>query len=138
MILLSACELEPHFVGFNEIATPIEISKRARVDHVAGDLLRLSDGGTDCSVPIAYALQNKIEADAILTLTDGETWAGNEHSSQVIRKFRKFRPEARLVNVQMCGADGHTNNDQKDPLSLDVVGFDMSTVAMVSEFVNGL
>ena len=32
-------------------------------------------GGTDCSLPMTYALANRWEVDTFIVLTDNETWA---------------------------------------------------------------
>ena len=37
-------------------------------------------GGTDCALPIKYAIDNGIEVDTFLVITDNETWGGYEHS----------------------------------------------------------
>lgn len=95
-------------------------------------------GGTDCSQPMKWATDNKVNADAFILLTDNETWAGRHgHPSQVMTQYReKVNPAAKIVNVGMVAIQ-HTVNDPKDLNALDVVGFDASVPTVVSDFIRG-
>src|SRR3954463_11597797 len=52
------------------------LSKSMRLDQVMKKTSDLPFGGTDCSLPMRYALRNRIPVDVFVTLTDSETWAG--------------------------------------------------------------
>jgi 60 kDa SS-A/Ro ribonucleoprotein len=91
-------------------------------------------GGTDCALPMLYALTQEIEIDAFVILTDSETWAGDVHPSQALARYRHATGlAARLVVVGMV-ANEFSIADPKDPGMLDVIGFDTATPQLVSDF----
>ena len=55
-------------------------------------------GGTDCALPMVYALDHEREIDTFVILTDSETWAGDVHPAQALRDYRRASGiDARLV-----------------------------------------
>lgn len=95
----------------------------------------INGGGTNCALPMEYALANKIEADAFVVLTDNETWAGSQHACQALNKYRQgMGRNAKLIVVAMTPT-GHTIADPNDPGMLDVAGFDTTVPTVMSSFV---
>lgn len=91
-------------------------------------------GGTDCALPMVYALDNKIEIDTFVVYTDCETWFGNVHPVQALKQYRKkINPAAKLVVVGMIASE-FSIADPKDPGMLDVVGFDSVTPSVITNF----
>lgn len=118
---------------------PMDLSKRRRLDDLVMEMYQRGRamGGTDCALPIMYALANKLDYDAFVIYTDSETWAGNIHPFEAIRKYRAERvPNAKLVVVGMT-SNGFTIADPNDAGMMDVVGFDTATPNMISDFVAG-
>jgi 60 kDa SS-A/Ro ribonucleoprotein len=75
--------------------------------------------------------------DCFVVITDGETWAGNQHSAQALEAYRqKSGLLAKLVVINMV-ANRTSIADPTDLGSLDVVGFDASVPALISDFVTG-
>ena len=69
--------------------------------------------------------------------TDSETWAGDIHPAQAVRKYREQSGiPARLVVVGMV-SNGFSIADPEDPGMLDVVGFDTATPQVISGFAAG-
>lgn len=93
-------------------------------------------GPTDCALPMIYALQNKMDVDCFIVLTDNETWAGDIKPAQALRMYREKmnKPNAKLIVVGMT-ATQFSIADPKDPNSLDVVGFDASVPEVIRSFV---
>lgn len=92
-------------------------------------------GGTDCALPMLWALERKVPVDAFCVYTDSETWAGDIHPMQALREYRqKMGIPAKLIVVGMC-ANEFTIADPFDAGSLDVVGFDTATPAVLADFV---
>ena len=80
-------------------------------------------GATDCALPMLDALEQGIEADAFIVLTDNETWAGDVHPSQALRRYRrKTGIPAKLVVAAMTATECSIA-DPEDAGMLDVVGF---------------
>ncbi len=144
-------------VAFCHEMVPLEVSPRERLDDVLREIGGLRFGGTDCSLPMMWALGydhaprrrhlerpgykkirgNVVEADAFVVYTDSETWYGAIHPSQALDKYRRETGiPARLVVVGMT-ANQFSIADPNDPGMLDVVGFDTATPNLISDFVRG-
>ena len=94
-------------------------------------------GGTDCALPMLYALAHEREIDTFVIYTDSETWAGDVHPAQALRDYRQASGiDARLVVVGMV-SNGFSIADPNDPGMLDVVGFDTATPQLISDFARG-
>lgn len=90
--------------------------------------------GTDCSLPMRVAAQNKIGVDTFVVYTDNETWAGGIHPIQALRDYRQKTGIAAKLCVVGMTSTGFTIADPDDAGSLDVVGFDAATPALISDF----
>ena len=44
---------------------------------------RIPMGGTDCSLPMTWAIKKKAKVDVFIVYTDSETYFGDIHPSQV-------------------------------------------------------
>lgn len=115
--------------------TKLSVSPRQRLDDIVSSIANLPFGGTDCSLPMLYATQNKLEVDVFQIFTDNETYAGNPHPFQALREYRqKSGRNAKLVVVGMTATE-FSIADPTDAGMLDVVGFDTATPNAVAEFV---
>jgi 60 kDa SS-A/Ro ribonucleoprotein len=123
--------------GYVDGLTPLAISPRQRLDDVVKTVSDLPFGGTDCALPMQYALVNEREIDTFVIYTDSETFAGDVHPVQALRDYRSASGiDARLVVVGMV-SNGFSIADPTDPGTLDVVGFDTATPQLVSDFARG-
>lgn len=117
--------------------TPLSISPRQRLDDVTTAMARLPMGGSDCSLPMRWALKQKLPVDLFMVLTDSETWAGPQHPAEALRDYRRaINPEAKLVVAGMV-ANNFTIADPDDAGMLDVVGFDTAAPALIADFATG-
>ncbi len=127
---------EPQYacVGFSQRLTPLDISPRQRLDDVLMTISGLPFEGTDCALPMVWALKRKMPVDTFVVYTDNETWAGNIHPSQALRKYREqMGIPAKLIVVGMV-ANEFTIADPDDAGMLDVVGFDTATPSVMADF----
>jgi 60 kDa SS-A/Ro ribonucleoprotein len=125
------------WAGLVDGLTSLAISPRQRLDDAVRTVSDLPFGGTDCALPMLYALDNEREIDTFLILTDSETWAGDVHPAQALADYRRASGiDARLVVVGMV-SNGFSIADPNDPGMLDVVGFDTATPQLVSDFARG-
>lgn len=91
-------------------------------------------GGTDCALPMRWALERDVAVDTFVVYTDSETWAGDIHPSQMLHRYREHSGiPARLVVVGMTSG-GFTIADPEDAGMLDVVGFDAATPKLIADF----
>ncbi len=117
--------------------TPLALSPRQRLDDAIRTVSGLPFGGTDCALPMLYALQREREIDTFVIYTDSETWAGDIHPAQALRKYREQSGiSASLVVVGMV-SNGFSIADPQDQGMLDVVGFDTATPQLISDFARG-
>ena len=123
--------------GIGSGITQLAISPRQRLDDVVRALSSLPVGGTDCALPMVWATKYKVPVDTFVIYTDSETWSGDIHPVQALRKYReRMGIPARLVVVGMV-SNGFTIADPDDAGMLDVVGFDTATPELISGFARG-
>lgn len=118
--------------------TEMSLSHRQRLDDVIKDIERLDYAGTDCSLPMLYAIEKDYGViDTFIIYTDSETWAGSVHPSQALDMYqRKYGKEAKLIVVGMS-SNGFSVADPDRADMLDVVGFDTATPNLISDFSLG-
>ena len=126
------------FVAFSHRMIPLNITAKDSFNGVLKKISGLPFGGTDCALPMLWAIKNKINVDAFVVYTDNETWYGKIHPFQALKKYRKFSgiKDAKLVVVGMTST-GFSIADPKDANMMDVVGFDSAAPNLISDFVRG-
>jgi 60 kDa SS-A/Ro ribonucleoprotein len=91
-------------------------------------------GGTDCALPMLYALEKALPVDVFVVLTDNETWAGRVHPVETLRGYRrKTGIPAKLIVVGMTSTR-FSIADPEDGGMLDIVGFDSAAPAVMTDF----
>jgi 60 kDa SS-A/Ro ribonucleoprotein len=124
-------------MGFANSFRDLGITAKDRVDVATRKVSGLTFGSTDASVPMTWALQNKIQVDTFVVMTDNETWAGRIQPVQALEKYRQATGiGAKLIVVGMTST-GFTIADPNDAGMLDVVGFDGATPALMAKFAKG-
>jgi 60 kDa SS-A/Ro ribonucleoprotein len=124
-------------IAFSHEMRPVDISRSRRLDDVVKAVSNLPFGGTDCALPMLWALKQRVEADVFVIYTDSETWFGNVHPAQALRQYReKTGIPARLVVVGML-ANPFSIADPTDGGMLDVVGFDTAAPEVIRDFAAG-
>lgn len=120
--------------GGDPLLTPLAISLGQRLDDVLQMMRATPMGGTDCSLPMRWALQQRLPVDTFVVLTDSETWAGPVHPVQALRDYReRMGISARLV-VEAFVSNGFSIADPDDAGMLDVVGMDAATPQLIADF----
>jgi 60 kDa SS-A/Ro ribonucleoprotein len=132
--------ISPHGVdnyGLRCGITPLGLSSRQRLDDILGNVDGLPFGGTDCALPMLYALDRGLAIDTFVIYTDSETWAGKFHPSQALRQYRERTGiAAKLIVVGMV-SNGFSIADPDDAGMLDVVGFDAAAPQVMADFAAG-
>lgn len=115
--------------------SPLTLSPRQRLDDALAYVAAQPMGGTDCALPMLFALDQGLSIDAFCVLTDNETWAGAIHPAQALQMYRaKTGIAATLIVVAMTSA-GFSIADPEDAGMFDVVGFDTATPQLISDFI---
>ncbi|OAD22111.1 TROVE domain-containing protein [Candidatus Thiomargarita nelsonii] len=137
MSMVTAKTEKQHVItAFSHQMVEVNISRQKRLDDVLNTLKKIDWGGTDCALPMLWALKEGIKADVFVIYTDSETWYGKIHPVQALQKYRdKMGINAKLIVVGML-SNGFSIADPKDGGMLDVVGFDTATPALMRDFVS--
>ena len=95
-------------------------------------------GPTDCSLPMSRAIQENLDVDVFIVMTDNETYAGSVHPQVALENYRKHanKPNAKLIVVGMT-ANCLTIADPNDRNTLNLAGFDASMPEIIAMFVRG-
>jgi 60 kDa SS-A/Ro ribonucleoprotein len=142
MALITAAS-EPNYdiVTFATSIKPVSVSPRMRLDQVYGITARGTGEGTDCSLPIRYALSHNLKPEAFVIYTDSQSWYGNQHPIEALWEYRrKTGIPAKLINVNMVANEYSlvaTGTGKDDALTMNAVGFDASVPQLISDFVAG-
>jgi 60 kDa SS-A/Ro ribonucleoprotein len=123
---------------FSDTFTPLPITKETSLEDAIRCTQHSSFGATDCALPMTYAMEKNMEVDVFVVYTDSETYYGNVHPCEALRRYRSRMgiPDAKLIVVGMV-SNGFTIADPSDPGMLDVVGFDSSAPSAMSNFAAG-
>lgn len=122
-------------MAFSDTFERVNISKNDRLDAVVRKIDHMNFGGTDCALPMIWALGNKIETDVFCVYTDSETWAGSVHPVQALRKYRETMGINAKLIVYGVASNGFTIADPTDKGMLDIVGFDSSAPEITRAFI---
>jgi hypothetical protein len=95
-------------------------------------------GSTDCSLPMLRAIDENLDVDVFIVMTDSETFAGKVHPQVALESYRKHanKPDAKLIVVGMT-ANCLTIADPNDRNTLNLAGFDASMPEIIAMFVRG-
>jgi 60 kDa SS-A/Ro ribonucleoprotein len=137
-LVTAATEQKSEIVAFSHRMTPLAIAPGMRLDQVLAVTENTPFGRTDCALPMLWALEHGVQADAFIIYTDSETWAGREmHPAQALQEYRRQTGiPAKLIVVGML-SNGFSIADPEDGGMLDVVGFDTATPQVMADFVVG-
>ncbi|HTW82934.1 MAG TPA: TROVE domain-containing protein [Candidatus Sulfotelmatobacter sp.] len=130
-------EARVHVMAFSEKFVPFPIRRDEPIRSVVARTNALPFMATDCALPMLYALEKRLEIDLFVIYTDNETWFGNVHPDEALRRYRERTGiRAKLAVVGMT-ATGFTIADPDDAGMLDVVGFDAAAPALIAGFARG-
>jgi 60 kDa SS-A/Ro ribonucleoprotein len=145
-LMTAATEANTHIVGFTAVGQGTAWGRRAelirlplspsmRLDDAVRAVSDLPFGGTDCALPMLYALERRLPVDAFVVYTDSETWAGMIHPVQALRQYRERTGIAAKLVVVGLVSNGFSIADPNDAGMLDVVGFDTASPAVIADFI---
>lgn len=124
-------------MGFAHQFKDLGITPKMSLQQVLGITRRQNFGGTDCSLPMVYAKEQRIDVDTFVVMTDAETWYGGIHPHEALEQYRQFvGHDAKLVVAGMC-SNGFTIANPDDRGMLDVVGADATLPKVVADFSSG-
>lgn len=134
-LITVATEPDYELIGFDQAVYPnLGITSKTRLDDAVRKLA-ISSNGTDCSLPVKYALASKTNFDGLVMYTDNQSWGGAKHTYQAINDYRqKKNPNLRAVAVAAVEYNA-TILDPQDSKSLNVYGMDTAAPAVIADFI---
>lgn len=112
----------------------VSVTGRSTVDEAVAKFRKVPAGGTDCSLPIRWAVAHKMEVGHFVIYTDNDTWAGPVHPHEALDHYRqKTGIDAKLSVVGMTATE-FTIANPDDRGMLDVVGFDSAAPSLLANF----
>jgi 60 kDa SS-A/Ro ribonucleoprotein len=133
-LVTMAIEKKTYVAGFADRMRMLDIRPKMLLAEAVMKVSNLTFGGTDCALPMIYALEQGINADIFVVMTDNETWAGSIHPSEALKTYRKKTGiNAKLIVVGMTST-GFSIADPNDAGMLDIVGFDANCPALIADF----
>jgi len=137
-LVTAATEADYRIMAFSHQLVPLRISPRQRLDDAVRAVSGLPFGGTDCALPMVWALKERVPADMFVILTDNETWFGQDgHPVQALREYRERMDIAAKVAVVGMTATGFSIADPADGGMMDLVGFDSAMPGLIADFAAG-
>lgn len=117
--------------------TDLGITARTSLATAMRNVQKNNFGATDCSQPMLWALENNVEVDTFVVITDNETYAGSVKPSQALKNYRnKTGIDARLAVLGTAGSE-FTIADPTDRGMMDFVGFDSNAPKALADFSAG-
>lgn len=131
-------------IPFSNGIKDISINCRDSIMTNASKLAGLLGGGTNCSAPLAQLNLEGYKADAVVYLSDNESWVdsrnpwnpgnGTRMHEEWLR-YKKHNPKARLIGIDL--SPNTTVQVQERPDILQVAGFSDSCFRLMYDFVEG-
>ncbi len=123
-----------HIYGFSENFVRVPITATDRLASAIEAVSGLPHGKTDCSLPMQYAMKNKLEVDVFVIYTDNETWHGEIHPKTALDMYREEMGRPAKCAVVGMVANNFSIADPNDAGMIDFIGFDTATPTVLSDF----
>jgi 60 kDa SS-A/Ro ribonucleoprotein len=135
-LAMTTIRTEPnwHVMAFADGLKPLPLTAKMSLDGVLRHTRNVNFGGTDCALPMLYALGNGLGVDVFVVLTDNETWAGKEHPAAALQRYRRKTGILAKLIVAGMTSSGFSIADPNDGGMLDIVGFDAAAPAVMADF----
>jgi 60 kDa SS-A/Ro ribonucleoprotein len=127
---------EPNYYirGFCDRLVDLGITAKDSLTAATDKAQRNNFGRTDCSQPILDAIEQKLDVDVFVVITDNETYAGKIHPFQALKQYRKVSGRSAKLAVIGTDANPFTIADPSDAGMMDFVGFDASVPVVLADF----
>jgi len=123
-------------IGYSDRYRAIDLSRKSTIKQLIGKIASVG-AGTDTSLPVKFAADQKMDFDAIVSFTDNNTWSGYGHVTEHLRNYQnKIGHPVRFLNAAM-EANGSTDVDPTNPNMLELSGMSANTPQIISEFIAG-
>lgn len=137
IMALTMAKVEPYsFVGgFTHNFIDLGISANDSLQSALAKTQRSNFGSTNPGAAIQYAIDNSLDVDVFVIITDNEVNTGSQ-PSQVLKKYRQKmnKPDCKMIVVGLT-ASNFSIADPSDPHMLDIAGFSPDLTSVITNFV---
>lgn len=139
-VAMTVARTEPYsdIVGFASNVRDLGITAKSSLSDAMRKVQNMNFGSTDCAAAIKYALQNKIQVETFVVITDNETWSGGQKPFQALKEYRQKTGIAARLAVLGVAATDFTIADPSDSGMMDFCGFDANAPRALRDFSAGL
>lgn len=134
-LVIKNVEPNCHVMGFSHKFVDLKVQSGEKLDVLMRRINGIPFGRTDCSLPMEYAIENKLDVDAFVVITDNETYAGRRHPSEALKAYRQQSGRGAKLAVFGTSLNNFTIADPRDSGMLDIVGFSTDTPTVLNSFV---
>ena len=137
-LVTAATEEHCDFIGFSGELVPLAIEPEMTVAEVEDVMRSVPTGGTDCSLPMVYAMERNTLYDVFVVYTDCDTSGIRYTPADELREYRQRSgiADAKLIVVGMT-SNGFSIADPDDPNMLEMAGFDSNGPQVMKDFIGG-
>lgn len=130
---------EPHWhaLWFHTECGNLPINPTMSLEQIQRTIASMPSGGTDISQPLLWAIDNRVPADAIVIITDNETWANREPVHIVLERYRDAVGVNAALIIAATTATHYSVAAPNDPRSLNIAGFDAHAPLIIRDFAAG-
>jgi len=129
-------EKQSYCIGFSHSVIPLPIGRKDSFSSAIKKITNLPFGDTNIGAAIEYAINNKLEVDAFVIITDNEVNSGSQ-PFQLLKKYRKLTGINTKMVVMATTPVNFSIADPNDGQMLDCVGFDLSVPQIMNDFIRG-
>jgi 60 kDa SS-A/Ro ribonucleoprotein len=122
-------------MAFSDKFMPLDLNKSMSLTEVVNRTKGLSFSATDCALPLIWAQKQQRDYDAVLVITDSETWSGEVHVDVALAQYReKYVKDAKFICLGTT-ATPYTVANPNDRNNLNIAGFSADVPTVISEFL---
>jgi len=136
MVIMRSCK-NYQICAFQHKIVDMKLTSTMSFNEVINKMEKFSNGwgGTDCSAPILQAINQNVDVDTFITLTDNETWHGTIHPFEALKKYRsKCNSHAKIAYLSFT-SNNFSLADKEDKGCIDIVGLDSHIPQILSDFI---
>jgi 60 kDa SS-A/Ro ribonucleoprotein len=121
-MVVARTEKNYKILGFSHVLKDLRITAKDSLGEAIKKSHDHNFGGTDISLLIRHAINNKLDVDCFVVISDNETWTGDQHPFEALKEYRKKmnKHNAKLVAIGTA-ATGYTFANER--LSESMFGF---------------
>jgi 60 kDa SS-A/Ro ribonucleoprotein len=134
-MVIARVERNSHIYAFSNELEPLPIEKTDSLDTVFQKMNNVYAGSTRIELPFQFALDEKLDVDCFVTITDNDVNMGGS-PQKALNEYRA-KCNRRAKSIVLATSDTEFSvADPRDPLSLDLAGFSADVPGVISAFAN--